>query len=957
MARATQVALAALCSIACTSAAEAAAPRVEWRTVVTPRFRVHYHEGTEALARQVAGWAEPTLDMLAAYLDHVPSVPIHVVITDETDSPNGFAEVLPMNVVTLFAAVPHPFSTLGDYDDFMRLLFVHELTHVVHLDTISGLPAWVNAVVGKQWAPNLIQPSWFIEGVAVYAESTFTAGGRNRSAYIDMLVREQTLGDQFPDLSVLSHYTRRFPGGNFPWFLGGRFVDFIARRHGVEALAAMSVDYGGRALPYGVNLVSSRATGETLVEMYEAFQAEERVKTDALVARVRAAGEVEGARVMRPSPLVTFPRFSPRGDLAIVEAPRDDDQTLVIVAPDGVTERARLRTSDGRGAFTPDASRYVATVSDVFHQVFSYSDLELIEIDTGTRRRLTHGARLSAPDVAPDGRTVVAVQQGAGRTALVLLSLDDPDALRTLTALADRQVYDPRFSPDGRHVVASVSEPGTAARQLWRFDVASGAHEALTGAGEQSAAWARHVGPAYSADGAWVYFAADVDGVYDLHRVAVATGEVERLTRVLTGAFTPAPRPGSEEVLYVQGEVDGWSLRRLVPEPLAQGATPLRPAVTATVSTETYRDEAYAVWESLLPQAYLPSWSDDGVGQVVGISLSGTDAVKIHAYSLNLRYGLTSKRLGYAFNYSNRQTFASFGFSSNLYTTTRPFSFAARLSTEDRLESIFTARLSVTFPLSRWDTGHSVSVSYGVELRRGVDLPGYDVYDDPPQGLGDLNLASLGVSWYYSQTRGFAESYGAAAGNSFDVGVRLHDPRIGSAVRVVDITGHVRQYLSIPGLEHHVLALRLGFGGAAGDPAGRAVYALGGLPVRDVFSDALNNLGVGSDVIRGYPVASLRGNAFYLFNAEYRVPLWAIYQGVATLPFYLDRLSAAVFCDAGDTPVGTLRPQDIKVGVGGELRLDLSVAYYRGLNVRFGYGRGLMEEGIHNVYLVLGGVY
>ena len=54
------------------------------------------------------------------------------------------------------------------------------------------------------------------------------------------------------------------------------------------------------------------------------------------------------------------------------------------------------------------------------------------------------------------------------------------------------------------------------------------------------------------------------------------------------------------------------------------------------------------------------------------------------------------------------------------------------------------------------------------------------------------------------------------------------------------------------------VALRLGFGGAAGDPQGRAVYVLGGLPLRNVLSDAIDNVGVGADVIRGYPVAAIR---------------------------------------------------------------------------------------------------
>src|SRR5215218_6847808 len=79
---------------------------------------------------------------------------------------------------------------LADFDDFVKLLITHELTHVIHLDTIlSWCPRLVDSVLGKIYAPNLSQPTFFIEGVAVLMESRQTTAGRLRSSFYDMHLR------------------------------------------------------------------------------------------------------------------------------------------------------------------------------------------------------------------------------------------------------------------------------------------------------------------------------------------------------------------------------------------------------------------------------------------------------------------------------------------------------------------------------------------------------------------------------------------------------------------------------------------------------------------------------------------------------------------------------------------------------------------------------------------------
>src|SRR5207248_261283 len=135
---------------------------------------------------------------------------------------------------------------------------------------------------GKQIAPNQIQPRWFVEGIAVYAESKLTEGGRVRSSIVDMSVREQVLEDRFPSLDEISTSTRRYPGGNFAYLFGGRFLDFIARTHGEEALAKITKDYGSRIIPYGLNLVAEHATGRSFVELWEDWKEDEERRTLAL---------------------------------------------------------------------------------------------------------------------------------------------------------------------------------------------------------------------------------------------------------------------------------------------------------------------------------------------------------------------------------------------------------------------------------------------------------------------------------------------------------------------------------------------------------------------------------------------------------------------------------------------------------------------------------------------------
>ena len=59
----------------------------------------------------------------------------------------------------------------------MRLLINDEYTHIVQLDMrLNGPSTVLSNIFGNLYFPNMFQPVWLIEGLAVYEETELTGG-------------------------------------------------------------------------------------------------------------------------------------------------------------------------------------------------------------------------------------------------------------------------------------------------------------------------------------------------------------------------------------------------------------------------------------------------------------------------------------------------------------------------------------------------------------------------------------------------------------------------------------------------------------------------------------------------------------------------------------------------------------------------------------------------------------
>ncbi|HWZ91184.1 MAG TPA: hypothetical protein VNW92_20125, partial [Polyangiaceae bacterium] len=297
----------------CAKHAHAGDPYLNWYTVKSPHFRVHYHGGLEDIAQRTASSAEAVYEELVPQLGWAPQQVTEIVITDDTDSANGSAAALPYNTVRLFATAPDDMSPLGDYDNWINELVTHEYTHILQIDNTSGLPAIGNAILGKTFAPNQAQPRWILEGLAVVMESAHTSGGRLRSTQFDMYLRADVLEHKLARLDQISNPARRWPSGNLWYLYGAKFIGFIVDTYGPQTYGAVAADYGATVIPWGINRSIRRVTGRTYEELYAGWQADLERRYAAQASAVRARGLREGRQLTHRGYNAATPRFMPNG--------------------------------------------------------------------------------------------------------------------------------------------------------------------------------------------------------------------------------------------------------------------------------------------------------------------------------------------------------------------------------------------------------------------------------------------------------------------------------------------------------------------------------------------------------------------------------------------------------------------------------------------------------------------
>ena len=935
-------------------------PTIQWRTIETPHFLIHFDERNRVFAERLAVIAEETHQRLVPIFGLTISTPTNVVVDDTVDTANGSARTVPYNLIRVYAMAPEADSTLGDSDDWLRGLFLHEYIHLLHINVISGPFSIVNAVFGKTYAPNQILPRWYIEGLATYGESTFTEGGRLRNNAYRMVLRMAALEGEFLGLENLSGFNVGWPGATVWYLYGSDFVDDIVERHGLDAALEFNEAIGGSLSPIAVNTYAEQAFGMDMLGLWDVYSTAAHAEFIAESIGVMARGETAIVPITDEGSDHRYPRCRGPNDISFV---RDDGYHATNIAVARLEDQSQILFEFesmlevlGGASFdwSTDGRFVVVSQMTTTEQIYHFNDLFLFDAQTEAVERLTVGERAREPAISPDGRFVAYVAaDNDGGADLRELTVSTGE-INILFGSDEMELASmPDYSPDGRWLVFSLWRIGEA-RDIFQYDRQTGELIQLTTDRSQD------LEPSYTPDGHSILFSSDRTGIFNAYELDLQTQEVSQLTNVHGGVFSPR-RCAEDGPLFVRHYTsrgfDIGLVETLEPRP----APP--PYTRPELDYESFHEEepliverSYNPWPELYPRAWSPIVSQDGENYLLGAFVEGADPLGHHFWNASVQYGFDSEHLGWGIGY----TYSQLPVNINLFVSEYETTANGRLLAESRYlpieENTVSGGVNLFLPLSDDQSSHTLSASYTFRDTNLIEQP--ELHHDPADfqpyypEFGRFDSISLGWSW--GNQRGGRYTLTADDGTSFHTQLTLQSPIIGADFDAITLNWGFRQMIPSPLFDGHHVAILLNGGIGRASYHRRSLFGVGGVPEQDIIMALMDSFPIGSGHLRGYDWAVQVGTQYHLLSVEYRWPLWVLDTGPYTLPFFIRRFFLTGFFDYG-TATDELDGLDTFLrGVGAEFCLQTTLGFALPADFRVGYAYGIDEGGDHHGYVLYG---
>ena len=656
------------------------------------------------------------------------------------------------------------------------------------------------------------------------------------------------------------------------------------------------------------------------------------------------------------------------------------------------TEKASRLTSGKRARdpeFSPDGADLLVVTNEVQN-----NNLARMRIDQTFEAltEFTDHTQLSTPRYSPDGRFLALSAHVDGDRDIWVFRADGTPYRRVTLDMANDR--DPTFSADGDWLFFSSDRTGIAniyaveleTERLYQVtNVISGAFQPTVRADFGLLAWQHYTHNGYRV----ATMPIDVDTWWDRGELPRSLEHSGPLAALRTGSEEPPGR--TAQVGGAAGFDPDPGMTSVSPRPIhavldQPVSGPDLDDVAEAEDEVGEHDRAYAFDHpvrdydpkpTLFPPRYvLPTLYSTTTGFMGALSTSGMDTLRRHGYSAFLTYRTDARYVGGGASYTYNRWKPIMAWGAQTYTV--PYGSIYRvqvpqpgsnvpavMATDQRYWDQRIRFWSMASTSRRERT--AIFARYTGVVRRPQEKLGDAAYREllPTRGF----LSTVGAGWRYARGKVYTYSIAPEDARVLAVTAEWTSPQLGSYVldtqdeRVpfnrFQLTGEVREYVALPWADNHVLAVRGAAGISAGDQLRYGAFRLGG----NYGESGYYNLPDEWKSLRGYPVATVSGNGYYLASAEYRLPLRRLDWGPGTLPLFLRTLHGAAFIDVGDAfdevaelstptavrdggPAVPFKPPH--VGVGAELRLGTIVGWGLGFDTRAGYAVGLTRTGYYN---------
>ncbi len=251
-----------------------------WQSYETDNFEVFFSDGYQSQAMETLYYLEEYRSEIADLTGNKLDYKMHLTLEDIGLFTNGYANPV-FNKMGIFTNNPASIAGRATYENWLRRLSIHELTHMAHLQNISGGSEITTRIFGDLMSPNIHSPLWLIEGLAIYQESRLTpAEGRLNGGHYRWFADRAAAEGRLPELEEIIYNHNYFPGGQ-QYLYGAVFVDYLVNEYGEDKLTELFNTYGsyywaaitGNFLPgIGLDKAAKEVYGKNFLELYQDFK-------------------------------------------------------------------------------------------------------------------------------------------------------------------------------------------------------------------------------------------------------------------------------------------------------------------------------------------------------------------------------------------------------------------------------------------------------------------------------------------------------------------------------------------------------------------------------------------------------------------------------------------------------------------------------------------------------------
>ncbi len=555
-------------------------PELDWYTIETEHFFVHFHKGTDRTAKVIAKIAEDIYTPVTSLYEYEADSKIHFIIKDYEDYSNGAAFYYD-NKIEIWASAMD-FELRGSHN-WLRNVITHEFTHMIQIGASRKITRHVPAVYFQaiayeterredviRGAPNTVvsypiamtvMPSWYAEGVAQFQITGLDY--EDWDAHRDMILRTSVLEDKVLTYTQMGGFGKNSIGNEKVYNHGYAFVGYLVKNFGLKSLQQISKEMKGFHR-VTIDGAMEKVTGKSASTLYNDWIEEITAQYKSQLRDI-TENRVEGEIIEKKGIGNFNPTWGP-DDISLVylssfEHNRLSSTGFKAVGPLVKNNKKKKLWVSHDLDWSPDGKRLAYAHKDKQTKSGSrFFDIYIYDLQREKEERITRGLRAHSPTWSPDAQELIFIVNNDGTENLVRIELET----KKLTYLTDfkygEQIAHPDWSPDGQQVLYSTFI--NSGQDLFLLDLETNKTKPLLADEYDSR------DGVYSPDGKKVYFSWDKTGIFNIYEMDLETKGIDQLTNVVGGAFMPSVnRKG--ELLFSTFTADGYKIAKLEnPKPI-----------------------------------------------------------------------------------------------------------------------------------------------------------------------------------------------------------------------------------------------------------------------------------------------------------------------------------------------------------------------------------------------------